>query len=280
MAAGSKEMEIAIKIAGKVESSFKNALSQATKGLGSITKAVASATAAAASAVAALGVSAVNVGKEFETSMSQVAATMLLDKTVKEDAEKLATLEEAARKCGRETAFSAGEAAEALNNLAMAGYDATDAATALPTVLNLAGAGGLQLADSARYITASLAALGIEKTEENFNHFADTLAIMASKAKTDVTQLGDAITTLGGTGKGLKGGTEEIAAALGILADADITGSEGGTHLRNMILSLQNPRNANAAKVFKQLGIEAYDSTGKMRGLNEIFGDISKSMDI
>lgn len=279
MAAGSKEMEIAIKIAGKVESSFKNALSQATKGLGSITKAVASATAAAASAVAALGVSAVNVGKEFETSMSQVAATMLLDKTVKEDAEKLATLEEAARKCGRETAFSAGEAAEALNNLAMAGYDATDAATALPTVLNLAGAGGLQLADSARYITASLAALGIEKTEENFNHFADTLAITASKAKTDVTQLGDAITTLGGTGKGLKGGTEEIAAALGILADADITGSEGGTHLRNMILSLQNPRNANAAKVFKQLGIEAYDSTGKMRGLNEIFGDISKSME-
>lgn len=279
MAAGGKEMEIAIKIAGKVESSFMGALGKATKGLGGLTKTITAATAAAVAAVGSLVVAAVNVGKEFETSMSQVAATMLLDKTVKEDAEKLATLEDAARKCGRETAFSAGEAADALNNLAMAGYDATEAATALPTVLNLAGAGGLQLADSARYITASLAALGIEKTEENFNHFADTLAITASKAKTDVSQLGDAITTLGGTGKGLKGGTEEIAAALGILADADITGSEGGTHLRNMILSLQNPRNADAAKAFKQLGIEAYDSAGKMRGLNEIFGDISTSME-
>lgn len=279
MAAGGKEMEIAIKIAGKVESSFKNALSQVTKGLGSITKTVASATAAAASAVGAIAVSAVDVGKEFETSMSQVQATMLLDTGTAEGAAAMATLEEAARECGRTTAFSATEAAEALNNLAMAGYDATDAATALPTVLNLAGAGGLELADSARYITASLAALGIDKTEENFNHFADTLAITASKAKTDVSQLGDAITTLGGTGKGLKGGTEEIAAALGILADADITGSEGGTHLRNMILSLQNPRNADAAKAFKQLGIEAYDSTGKMRGLNEIFGDINASME-
>lgn len=279
MAAGGKEMEIAIKIAGKVENSFKSALSAATKGIGNIAKAVSAATTAAAAAVGAIGIAAVNVGKEFETAMSQVAATMLIDKTTEEGQKAFETLENAARECGRSTAFSAGEAAEALNNLAMAGYDATSAATALPTVLNLAGAGGLELADSARYITASLAALGLEKTENNFNHFADILAITASKAKTDVSQLGDAITTLGGTGKGLAGGTEEIAALLGILADADITSSEGGTHLRNLILSLQNPRNAEAAKMFKQLGIEAYDSEGKMRGLNEIFGDISASME-
>lgn len=279
MAAGGKEMEIAIRIAGKVESSFKNALGAATKGIGGITKAVSAATAAAASAVGAIGAASVNVGKEFETAMSQVSATMLIDKSTKEGAETFAALEEAARKCGRETAFSAGEAAEALNNLAMAGYSADDSATALPTVLNLAGAGCLELADSARYITAGLASLGIDKTEDNFNHFADTLAITASKAKTDVAQLGDAITTLGGTGKGLAGGTEEIAASLGILADADITGAEGGTHLRNMILALQNPRNADAAKMFQQLGIEAYTSEGKMRGLNEIFGDISESME-
>ena len=301
MAGKGKEMEIAIRIAGKVQSSFKSALNAATKGvgklgskiadvsgksikaipkgIGTVAKTVGAATAAAASAVGAMGVAAVKTGMDFEKSMSQVSATMLIDKDTKKGAAQFNVLEEAARKCGRETAFSATEAAEALNNLAMAGYGATDAATALPTVLNLAGAGGLQLADSARYLTAGLASLGIDKTEDNFNHFADILAITASKAKTDVAQIGDAITTLGGTGKGLKGGTEEIAAALGILADADITGSEGGTHLRNMILSLQNPRNSDAAKMFDKLGLEAYDkATGKMRGLNEIFKDLDASM--
>ena len=77
--AKSKEMEIAIKIAGKVGSSFKSALGTVTKGLGSIVSAVSTATTAAADAVSAMGVAAVNVGREFDASMSQVAATMLLD---------------------------------------------------------------------------------------------------------------------------------------------------------------------------------------------------------
>ena len=80
MAKGGKEMEIAIKIAGKVESSFKNALGSATKGLGSIVKAVSAATTAAASAVGAMSMAAVKTGMEFETAMSQVSATMLLDR--------------------------------------------------------------------------------------------------------------------------------------------------------------------------------------------------------
>lgn len=82
MAAGGKEMQIAIKIAGKVESSFKSALGAATKGIGGIAKSVAAATTAAAAAVGAIGVAAVKTGAEFEKSMSQVAATMLIDTTL------------------------------------------------------------------------------------------------------------------------------------------------------------------------------------------------------
>lgn len=275
---GGKEMEIAIKIAGKVESSFKNALGVATKGLGSIAKSIGAATTAAAAAVGAMGIAAINVGKEFETSMSQVAATMMIDKTTVEGQKSFEALENAARKCGRETAFSASEAAEGLNNLAMAGYDAEKAAMALPTVLNLAGAGALELKDSAEMLTAGMASLEIEQTEAEFGHFADILAITASKAKTNVAGIGEAITTVGGTAANLKGGAEEVAAALGILADVDLVGAEGGTHLRNMILSLQNPRNADAAKMFQKLGVSAYDSVGNMRGLNEIFGDLNQSM--
>lgn len=277
-AGGGKEMEIAIKIAGKVESSFKNALSQATKGLGTITKTVASATAAAAAAVGAMGVAAINTGREFEGAMSQVAATMLIDKTTAEGQKAFETLENAARECGASTAFSATEAAEALNYLALAGYDADKAATALPTVLKLAGAGAMDLASASDMVTDSMSALGIEATEANLTQFSDQLAQTASKANTSVAQLGEAILTVGGTAKGIAGGTTELNTALGILADNGLKGAEGGTHLRNIILSLQNPTD-KAADALKGLGVDVYDAQGNMRGLNDVFKDLQGAMD-
>ena len=245
---------------------------------GATMKAAATGIGAAATAAVGLGTAAVATGKEFESAMSQVAATKLLDTSTKKGQAQFQALEDAARECGATTAFSATEAAQALNNLAMAGYDTDKSVAALPTILNLAGAGAPSLEQSASILTAGMASLGIEQTEQGFSHFADILAITASKAKTDVAGIGEAITTVGKTAANLKGGTEEVAASLGILADVDLTGSEGGTHLRNMIMSLQNPRNKNAAEMFENLGLSAYDSQGKMRGLNEIFGDLSKSM--
>jgi len=277
-AGGGKEMEIAIKIAGKVESSFKSALSQATKGLGTITKTVASATAAAAAAVGAMGIAAINTGREFEGAMSQVAATMLIDKTTAEGQKAFETLENAARECGASTAFSATEAAKALNYLALAGYDADKAATALPTVLKLAGAGAMDLAAASDMVTDSMSALGIEATEANLTQFSDQLAQTASKANTSVAQLGEAILTVGGTAKGLAGGTTELNTALGILADNGLKGAEGGTHLRNIILSLQNPTDKAAASL-KSLGVDVYDAQGNMRGLNDVFKDLQGAMD-
>ncbi len=299
-AKGGKEMEIAIKIAGKVQSSFKSALNAATKGvgrlgskiadvsgkglkaipkgIGTVAKTVGAATAAAASAVGAMGVAAVRTGMDFEKSMSQVAATMLLDKSTEEGQKAFATLENAARQCGRETAFSATEAAEALNYLALAGYDADKAAGALPTVLKLAGAGAMELAAASDMITDSMSALDIEATQENLESFADQMAQTASKSNTSVAQLGEAILTVGGTAKNLAGGTTELNTALGILADNGIKASEGGTHLRNMILSLQSPRNDDAAAMFEDMGLSAYDAAGNMRSLGDIFGDINKSL--
>lgn len=278
MASSSKEMELAIKIAGKVESSFTGALSVAGNGIKGLTKTIAAATTAAAAAVGAIAVAAVNVGKEFETAMSQVQATMLLDTGTAEGAAAMATLEEAARECGRTTAFSATEAAEALNYLALAGYDAEQAATALPTVLKLAGAGAMDLAAASDMVTDSMSALQIEATEENLNSFADQLAQTASKANTSVAQLGEAILTVGATGANLAGGTTELNTALGILADNGLKGAEGGTHLRNVILSLQSPTD-NASAALKSLGVDVYDAEGNMRGLNNIFGDLSSAME-
>ena len=165
-----------------------------------------------------------------------------------------------------------------MNYLALAGYDADKAATALPTVLKLAGAGAMDLAAASDMVTDSMSALGIEATEANLTQFSDQLAQTASKANTSVAQLGEAILTVGGTAKGLAGGTTELNTALGILADNGLKGAEGGTHLRNIILSLQNPTDKAAASL-KSLGVDVYDAQGNMRGLNDVFKDLQGAMD-
>lgn len=280
------DYSIAIKIAGELASSFKSSLQGAQKGLaglagvagkigGATMKAAAAGIGAATTAAVGLGTAAVNVGKEFETAMSQVSATMLLDQGTEEGKAAFQTLEDAARECGASTAFSATEAAEGLNFLALAGYDAEKAAAALPTVLRLAGAGAMGLGDASDMVTDAMSALNIEATQTNLNAFADNLAMTASKSNTSVAQLGEAILTVGGTAQGLAGGTTELSASLGILADSGIKASEGGTHLRNMIMSLQMPRNDNAANMFKELGLQAYDAEGNMRSLGDVFGDLN-----
>lgn len=280
------DYSIAIKIAGELASSFKSSLQGAQKGLaglagvagkigGATMKAAAAGIGAATTAAVRLGTAAVNVGKEFETAMSQVSATMLLDQGTEEGKAAFQTLEDAARECGASTAFSATEAAEGLNYLALAGYDAEKAAAALPTVLRLAGAGAMELGDASDMVTDAMSALNIEATQTNLNAFADNLAMTASKSNTSVAQLGEAILTVGGTAQGLAGGTTELSASLGILADSGIKASEGGTHLRNMIMSLQMPRNDNAANMFKELGLQAYDAEGNMRSLGDVFGDLN-----
>ena len=274
-----KELELAIKINGKLDSSFNSMLSSVSKKLGSAAKLAGKATLAAGAAVAGIVASSVEVGKEYEKAISQVGATMLLDKDTEEGQKAFETLENAARECGASTAFSATEAAEALNYLALAGYDADKAAAALPTVLNLAGAGAMDLASASDMLTDAMSALQIDATQENLADFSDKLAKAASVSNTSVAQLGDAILTIGGTAAGLKGGTTELATSLGILADAGIKGAEGGTHLRNMVQSLQKARNSNAAVMFEELSLSAYDAEGNMRSLGDVFGDLGRAME-
>ena len=106
----------------------------------------------------------------------------------------------------------------------------------------------------------------------------DQMAKTASTTNTSVAQLGEGILTIGATAKSIKGGTAELNTALGILANNGIKGAEGGTHLRNIILSLQNPTDKAAAQM-EALGISVYDSEGNMRSMNDILGDLNKSMD-
>lgn len=232
-------------------------------------------------AVTGLGTAAVTTAANFESSMSQVQATMGVTKDAMstvdgQSVNTMDTLSELAKKMGSETAFSAKECADALNYLALAGYDTQQMCDTLPTVLNLAAAGDIDLASASDMVTDAMSALGMGVDEST--KMVDQMAKTASSTNTSVAQLGEGILTIGATAKSIKGGTAELNTALGILANNGIKGAEGGTHLRNVILSLQNPTDKAAAQM-DALGVSVYDSNGNMRSLNDILGDLNKSMD-
>lgn len=241
---------------------------------------------AGAVALGAFAVSSVKVGADFDKSMSQVAATMGYTvedlHTAGSQAQKdYEALEKTARELGKETAFSPQEAAEGLNYMALAGYDVVTSQRMLPQVLNLAAAGAMDLATASDMVTDAQSALGlsVEETE----HMVDQMARTSSLTNTNVSQLGSAFLTVGGTAKMMKSETEsaehataEMSAALGTLASAGIKGSEGGTALRNV---LQGITGSKFDKTFKQLGVEAYDASGQLRDLPDILGDMNTAME-
>lgn len=224
---------------------------------------------AATGAVVAFAGKSVQAGMDFDSAMSQVAATMGTT------TDQIGDLRDFAQEMGSTTAFSATQAAEALNYMALAGYDADTSMKMLPTVLDLAAAGGMDLATASDMVTDASSALGLSIDETS--QMVDKMAAASSNTNTSVAQLGEAMLAIGGTAKYLQGGTTELSTALGIMADNGIKGAEGGTHLRNMILSLSAPTDS-AAAALEKLGVSALDADGNMRPLEDIFGDLNASM--
>jgi len=277
----STEYETGLKNAGLMAESSGGMISSALKGALALGV---SAVGAATTAVVAFGKEAVETGKGFDSSMSQVAATM--GKTMDElnadvgttetsFGEFTGTLRDFAQYMGSNTAFSASQAADALNYMALAGYDAQKSMDMLPKVLDLAAAGGIELATASDMVTDAQSALGL--TLEETSAMVDQMAKASSKSNTSVGQLGEAFLTVGGTAKDLKGGTVELATTLGILADNGVKGAEGGTALRNIIMSLGSPTD-QAAAALQNMGIAVYDAEGNMRSMNDVFGELNGAL--
>lgn len=282
--AGGKEYQIAIKIAGKLDKSLMTALGKASSAVASAAagsvKIAAAAYGGMAAGIAAFGASSVKAGAEFDTAMSQVAATM--GKTVDE----IGDLRQTAIDMGSTTKFTATEAAEALNYMALAGYDSKTAIGMLPNVLNLAAAGNFDLARASDMVTDTQTAFGISL--ERTRLMVDEMAKAASTGNTSVEQLGDAFLVVGGLAQEMSGGmitlsdgttatvdnVQELEIALTAMANAGIKGGEAGTHMRNMLLKLASPT-AEGTKALKALGVSVYNSEGAMRSLSDIFGDLN-----
>ena len=254
-------------------SKFASFTGSAAKGTIGFTNGIIKGMAVGGVAAVGFGVAAVKVGMDYEQSMAQVAATMGITAD-KGDAD-YSRLSKAAKDAGASTKFSAGEAAEGLNYLALAGFSSTEAVNTMPKVLNLAAAGNLDLAYASDLVTDSMTALGLGV--EDVDSFVDQMAKTSQKSNTSVGQLGEGMLTVGGIAKGLSGGTVELSTSLGVLANAGIKGSEGGTKLRNVLLDLSNPT-SKATKGLDDLGVATYDLDGNLRPLPEIFGDFNAAM--
>lgn len=212
---------------------------------------------------------AVQTGMAFNSSMADVAATMGTSVSA------LGELRGFALEMGESTVFSANQAAQALNYMALAGYDAQTSMDTLPNVLNQAAAGGLELASASDMVTDAQSALGLSMEQTAI--LVDEMAKTSTRTNTSVGQLGEAILTVGGTAKFMAGGTAELNQVLGLLADNSIKGAEGGTKLRNIILSLTSPTD-KAAATLEQLGVSAFDAEGQMRQFSDVFPELQRAL--
>lgn len=260
-------------------SGFKDGLSKlnsiATKGL----KATATAVTAVGSGLAAMAGYAVKAGSDFEAAMSQVeaisgASSQTVITASGDMVNGLEAVTEKAKEMGAATKFSATESAEALNYMAMAGWDAQAMYEGLPGIMNLAAASGENLATTSDIVTDALTAFGMTASESG--HFADILAQASASANTNVSLLGESfkyVAPLCGT---LNYSAEDAAVALGLMANAGIKGSQAGTALKTALANLSAPTDKQAGMMDK-LGISLQKSDGTMKSLREVMKDLRSS---
>jgi len=209
-------------------------------------------------AVGALGL---RTAANFESAMNKVKAVSGAT------GDEFKQLEGIARELGASTKFSATEAAEGMNFLAMAGFDVKEIMQAMPATLNLAAAGNMQLAESADIVSNIMQGFGLEASQTG--ETVDILTKTFTSSNTSLTQLGEAMSYVAPAARAFGQDITMTSAAVGILSDAGIQASKAGTGLRQAFIQLQ--------KKSDDLGISVTDTNGKMLPLVNILENIEKS---
>lgn len=290
----SKEYEMAVKIAGEVERSFYNSTKVSKKELQEIAKTAALSsnsvsdsfhkgmnetagvfekldksakiafTGIAAGALAAT-TAAVKVGSSFEAQMSTVQAISGAS------ADELDKLKEKAKQMGATTSFSATEAGQAMEYMAMAGWKTSDMISGIDGIMNLAAASGEELGTTSDIVTDALTAFGMQAKDAA--HFSDILAAASSNSNTNVSMMGETFKYAAPLAGALKYSAEDVALAVGLMANAGIKASSAGTTLRSIMSRMAKPTNESGTAM-KDLGLSLTDSEGKMKSFADVINDI------
>ncbi|MBK4202702.1 phage tail tape measure protein [Bacillus subtilis] len=219
--------------------------------------------------LAAFGIGkAVSITADFESAMSRVGA--LSGATGKD----LTKLTDTAKHLGATTAYSATEAAEGMQFLAMAGYKTNDIIAAMPGLLNEAAAGQTDLATAADITSNILSGFGL-KAEET-GRVADVLTKAFTSSNTTLEMLGYTMKYVAPVAKASGQSLESMAAAAGILGNAGIQADQAGTSLRMMLIRLARPPKM-AREALEDLGVSVSDAEGNMKPLSQVIGELSKA---
>ncbi|WHC42096.1 phage tail tape measure protein [Escherichia coli] len=209
---------------------------------------------------------AIGFGKE----MSRVQALTRIDK----NSPQFKALREQALKLGSETQFTASDAASGQSFLAMAGFTPQAIQAALPGVLNMALAGGVELGETADIGSNILTQFNL--TADQMDRVGDTLTAAFTRTNTDLRALGETMKYTGPVAAKLGISLEEAAAMAGMLANNGLRGSDAGTAMRASLSRLASPPKA-AADALKELGVSVADARGKMRSMEDVLLDLYKA---
>lgn len=242
-----------------IEKGISKLGSLTTKGL----KTAATTITGTAVALEGIGIAAMKAGSDFEAQMSRVKAISGATGT------EFEKLKDQAIQLGADTSFSASQAAEGMENLAAAGFTTSEIMEAMPGLLDMAAASGEDLANSSEIAASTLRGFGLEAEEAG--HVADVLAENANRTNAAISDTGEAMKYVAPLARAAGIRFEETTAAIGIMANAGIKGSQAGTTLRGAISRLSKPTD-DMRDAMEELGISFYDSNGKMRSLSEQVG--------
>lgn len=220
-------------------------------------------------AAAGIGAGIIKTTADFDASMSKVAA---VSGAAGEDFD---SLRNKAREMGATTKFTASEAAEAMNYMAMAGWKTDQMLEGVSGIMNLAAASGEELATTSDIVTDALTAFGMKA--EDSGRFADILAASASNANTNVAMMGESFKYVAPVAGSLGYSAEDVSIALGLMANSGIKASMAGTSLRNMFQRMAKPTK-ESAMAMERLGLNLYDDSGKMYSFREIMNQLRGSM--
>lgn len=212
---------------------------------------------------------AVKTTGDFDAAMSKVQAVSGAT------ASDMELLRAKAKEMGETTKFSASESAEALNYMAMAGWKPEQMLNGLSGIMNLAAASGEELGTTSDIVTDALTAFGMSADQSS--RFADILASAASNANTNVAMMGESFKYVAPVAGAMGYTAEDVAVALGLMANSGIKADMAGTSLRNMMLRMAKPTKESAAAM-ERLGIELYDGEGEMFTFREIMEQLRSSM--
>lgn len=247
-------------------SSSTSKIGGAFKTVGKVAK---TAMAAGSAAAVAFTKTSIDAGMNFDTAMSQVAATM--GTTV----DKIGNVEAKAEEMGRTTKYTATEAAEGMNILAQAGLSADEQISGIGTVLNLASAGAMSLEESASYTAGAVKGFG--DSMGNASYYADLMAKGATLANTNVRGLGEAFSGSAATAKNYGQSADSVTLSLLRLAEQNVTGSEASTALNRAMADLYTPTD-DASKALDQLKVSAYKTNGEAKDFNDLVDELNGSL--